>query len=448
MRYITDWHIHSKYSRACSKELELPKIADWCERKGINIVATGDWTHPKWFAHLEENLVEVRQGIYRLKQPLSLRGHSMPEAIYSQKKIASSSMTPPRNDKRPTEFMLVTEVSQIYKKGDKTRRIHNLIWSPSLETCRKVNEELTKRGFNLKSDGRPILGIDSEVLYKLLREIDDRIIVIPAHAWTPWYAIFGSKSGFDTIEECFGEMSPHIYAIETGLSSDPKMNWQLSKLDSIVCISNSDAHSLKKLAREANIFEFDKPPTYDDFVRVLKEKDQTHFKSTVEFYPEEGMYHVDGCAGCGFSCEAEESNRLGERCPTCKKKLTLGVLNRVEKLSDRSSQSVAGIKIPFTSIIPFQEILAEVFGVASPSSKKVEAEYMRLTDKIDEFTLLLDTPIDTIAHIASDGMIAEAIRRMRAGEVFKQPGYDGLYGKITVFGESKPRKNQQAKLIE
>lgn len=344
--------------------------------------------------------------------------------------------------------MLVTEVSQIYKKGDKTRRIHNLIWSPSLATCRKVNDELTRRGFNLKSDGRPILGIDSEVLYKLLKEIDDRIIVIPAHAWTPWYAIFGSKSGFDTIEECFGDMTKEIFAIETGLSSDPRMNWQLSKLDSIVCVSNSDAHSLKKLAREANIFAFDEPPTYDDFVRVLKEKDQTHFKSTIEFYPEEGMYHVDGCAACGFSCEPKESERLKERCPTCKRKLTLGVYNRVEKLSDRSAKSVEALKIPFTSIIPLQEMLAEVFGVASPSSKKVEAEYRRLTDEIDEFTLLLDTPIETISQIASEPMVAEAIKRMRGGEVFKQPGYDGIYGKIMVFGENKPSKKQQAKLIE
>lgn len=419
MRYITDWHVHSKYSRACSRELELPKIAEWCERKGVNIVATGDWTHPKWFAHLEENLEEVREGIYRVK------GNRKPMA-----------------GRRETEFMLVTEISQIYKKGEQMRRVHNLIWSPSLETCRKVNEVLVARGFNIKSDGRPILGIDSEALYKLLREIDDRIIVIPAHAWTPWYAIFGSKSGFNSIEECFGEMSKYVYAIETGLSSDPQMNWQLSELDKVVLISNSDAHSPKNLAREANVFDFDVPPTYSDFVRTLKEQDRNAFRYTIEFYPEEGKYHFDGCAADLFCCSPEESIKLGERCPKCKKKLTLGVHHRVEELSDRKSHKVADRKIPFKSIIPLAEILAEIYGVSSTTSKKVQLAYMELTDQIDELTLLLDTPIETIASIFTIPTLGEAIRRMRAGEVSKQPGYDGIYGKITVFGESVPKKSK------
>ncbi|MCX6715076.1 MAG: endonuclease Q family protein [Candidatus Uhrbacteria bacterium] len=421
MRYITDWHVHSKYSRACSKDLELPKIAEWCERKGINIVATGDWTHPKWFAHLEENLEEVREGIYRVK---GVRGKG--------------------RGVRETEFMLVTEVSQIYKKGEQTRRIHNLIWSPSLEICRRVNEALAARGLNLKSDGRPILGIDSEALYKLLREIDERIIVVPAHAWTPWYAIFGSKSGFNSIEECFGEMSKYIYAIETGLSSDPKMNWQLSALDKVVLISNSDAHSPKNLAREANVFEFERPPTYSDFVRVLREQDRNAFKYTVEFYPEEGKYHADGCASDAFCCSPEESLKLGDRCPKCKKKLVLGVQHRIDELADRSVDVVADRKIPFKSIIPLAEILSEIYGVSSTSSKKVQAEYFNLTDQIDELTLLLDTPIETIVSISSEPTLGEAIRRMRAGEVFKQPGYDGVYGKITVFGESLQKKNKQS----
>ena len=283
MRYIVDWHIHSKYSRACSKQLELPVIDQWCARKGIDIVATGDWTHPQWFAHIKENLEEVRQGIFRLR----------PSTVYGSTVLSSPSM----DCLLSTEFMLVQEVSQIYKKGDKTRRVHNLVFSPSIETCEKVVAELTRRNFNLKADGRPILGIDSEDLYKLLKEIDERIIIIPAHAWTPWYAIFGSKSGFDSIEECFGSMSPYIYAIETGLSSDPAMNWQLSRLDDVVLVSNSDAHSPRNLGREANVFEFDEPPTYDEFVRVLREKDASRFKYTIEFYPEEGKYHCDGCAG-------------------------------------------------------------------------------------------------------------------------------------------------------
>lgn len=448
MRYITDWHIHSKYSRACSKDLELPKIAEWCERKGINIVATGDWTHPKWFKHLEENLVEVRQGIYCLKGDRSVKSD---KGVISEKINNSPSLIDLSTQRlsRPTEFMLITEVSQIYKKGDKTRRVHNLIWSPSLETCRKVNETLTARGFNLKSDGRPILGIDSEELYKLLREIDDRIIVIPAHAWTPWYAIFGSKSGFDSIEECFGSMAKYIYAIETGLSSDPQMNWQLSQLDKIVLISNSDAHSPKNLAREANVFEFKTPPTYSDFVRVLsggagsgfvgKEQDRNAFLYTIEFYPEEGKYYADGCASDQFCCSPEECITLGDRCPKCKKKLTLGVDHRVKALSDRTSEEVVDRKIPFKSIIPLAEILAEIYGVASTASKKVQAEYYKLTDQIDELTLLLDTPIEVIASITTVSTLAEAVHRMRAGEVVKQPGYDGIYGKITVF-EKKTTK--------
>ncbi len=418
MRYIVDWHIHSKYSRACSKQLELPIIDAWCARKGIDIVATGDWTHPAWFAHIKEHLEEKRQGIFRLKS----------------------------GGKR--EFMLVQEVSQIYKKGDKTRRIHNLVFSPSIETCEKVIAELQRRDFNLKADGRPILGIDSEDLYKLLKDIDERIIMIPAHAWTPWYAVFGSKSGFDSLEECFGSMTPHIYAIETGLSSDPAMNWQLSQLDSVVCVSNSDAHSARNLGREANVFEFDSPPTYDDFVRVLREQDASRFKYTIEFFPQEGKYHFDGCAACAFSCEPKESKRLGSRCPSCARPLTLGVHNRVEALADRGAQSVRARKIPFKSIVPLAEILAECYGVTSTSSKKVVAEYQRLTDDLaDEFTILLDTPLEIIAKHAHAPSLAQALCRMRAGDVKVTPGYDGIYGTVSLFGDQASPCARQRSLL-
>ncbi|MBI4437354.1 DNA helicase UvrD [Candidatus Uhrbacteria bacterium] len=417
MRTIVDWHIHSKYSRACSKELVLSAIASWCARKGIHIVATGDWTHPEWFRHLQENLVEERQGIYRLRQG-------------------------------ETRFMLVTELSQIYKKGDKTRRIHNLVFSPSLTTCEKVNRELTRRNFNLKADGRPILGIDSEDLYKLLKDIDEKIILIPAHAWTPWYAVFGSKSGFNFLEECFGSMSREIYAIETGLSSNPMMNWQLSGLDSVVMISNSDAHSPRNLGREANVFDFDAPPTYDDFVCVLKEQDASRFKYTIEFFPEEGKYHFDGCAACEFSCDPQESKRLGLRCPLCQRPLTLGVHTRVEELSDRDAATVRERKIPFKSIVPLAEILAECFGVTGTTSKRVEEEYLRLTDDLaDEFTLLLDTPIEEIERLARAPLLHEAISRVRAGQVEITPGYDGIYGKVRVFGADGLPRPKQSNLL-
>jgi len=416
MRYIVDWHIHSKYSRACSKQLELPVIDQWCKRKGIQLVATGDWTHPAWFKHLKEQLIEVRQGIYRREQGI-------------------------------TEFMLVQEVSQIYKKGDKSRRIHNLVFSPSLETCEKVIKELTDRGFNLKSDGRPIFGIDSEDLYKLLKEIDEKIIIIPAHAWTPWYSVFGSKSGFDSIQECFGSMSPYIYAIETGLSSDPLMNWELSQLDDVLLVSNSDAHSPRNLGREANVFEFDTPPTYDEFVRVLKDQDQTKFNYTIEFYPEEGKYHTDGCANCQYACFPEQSKKNDDRCPICKRKLTLGVHHRVMDLADRDPERVRPSKIPYKSIVPLAEIIAESFDVASTLSKRVDAEYMRLTDVADEFTLLLDTPIETIRAHASKDTIAEAIHRMRIGQVNIVPGYDGVFGKVQLLGDDVRQRRQQPGLL-
>ncbi|MBI2551434.1 DNA helicase UvrD, partial [Candidatus Uhrbacteria bacterium] len=432
MRYITDWHIHSKFSRACSKDLELPTIAAWCAKKGIDIVATGDWTHPGWFQHLEEHLVEERQGIYRLNPNVGTGQCPVPT-------LANAN-----TNTNPTEFMLVQEVSQIYKKGDKCRRIHNLVFSPSLETCRKVIAWMNDRSFNLKSDGRPILGIDSEVLYRELKSIDKKIIVIPAHAWTPWYAVFGSKSGFDSIEECFGDMSPYIYAIETGLSSNPAMNWQLSGLDKVVCISNSDAHSPRKLGREANVFEFDTPPTYDDFVRVLKEQDRNHFKYTIEFFPEEGKYHFDGCAACGFSSAPTESKRLGLLCPRCKKPMTLGVEHRVEALADRSPTEVSSRKIPYKSIVPLEEILAECFGVSSGSGKRVQEEYQRLIDQVaNEFTLLLDAPIEQIATVATNSLISQAIQRVRDGKVCATPGYDGIFGTVKIFDKEKPEGTKQ-----
>lgn len=418
-------------------------IDQWCQRKGIHIVATGDWTHPEWFKHIKEQLVEVRQGIYTRKTPLypPLAGGEFETKVPLLDKEGLGVV-------RATEFMLVQEVSQIYKKGEQTRRIHNLVFSPSIEMCEKVIAKLTERKFNLKADGRPIMGIDSEDFYKLLKDIDERIMIIPAHAWTPWYAIFGSKSGFDSIKECFGSMSEHIYAIETGLSSNPEMNWQLSQLDNVVCVSNSDAHSPRNLGREANVFEFDEPPTYDEFVRVLKEQDRDRFKYTIEFHPEEGKYHDDGCADCKFSCTPQESTKLGGRCPKCKRSLTLGVHHRVEALSDRDAQTVASRKIPFKSIVPLAEMLAEVYGVSSTTSKKVESEYMNLTTNVaDEFTLLLDTPIETIDKHASDRNVAEAIRRMRAGELEIKPGYDGVFGIVRLFGKNGPNKPAQKTLL-
>lgn len=404
MRVITDWHVHSRFSRACSQELTLENNAAWCEKKGVDVLGTADFTHPTWFAEIQEQLTEKEPGLYALRSGMH------------------SSM----------RYMLTAEVAQIYSRGGRTRRIHNILLAPSIETVVKINAWLDAGGYNRKSDGRPILGIDSEELYKRLRDIDERILLIPAHAWTPWFSVFGSKSGFDSLEECFGEMTPYIYAIETGLSSDPTMNRSLSALDNVMLISNSDAHSPRNFGREANVFEIDPSRySYDEFVRILKERDIKAFQSTIEFHPEEGKYHVDGCAHCAFSCQPSETKKLGGICPTCKRKLTIGVASRVADLADRAPMMNG--YVPFTSIVPLQEILAECFGVASPSSKKVQAMYETMIDTIgNEFHILLDAKPQMIERIAGD-RVAEAISRVRAGKLSITPGYDGIFGKVKIF---------------
>lgn len=410
MRYITDWHVHSRFSRACSKDLTLENNALWCEKKGVNILGTGDFTHPKWFADIEEKLEEAEPGLFRLK----------------------SGAHP------GVRYMLTAEVAQIYKRGGKTRRIHNILFAPSFDAVCKIQAWLMERGFNIKSDGRPILGLDSEEFYKVLKDIDDRIILIPAHAWTPWFSVFGSKSGFDSLEECFGEMTPYIYAIETGLSSDPLMNRMLSALDNVMLISNSDAHSPRNFGREANIFEIDPLDlSYDTFVKILRERDSKRFVSTIEFYPEEGKYHIDGHATCQFSCDPVETKRLRGKCPKCGKPITVGVLSRVADLGDRSLKTMPAEHVPFQSIVPLEQIIAESFGLTG-KGKKVRAMYEQLVQKVgNEFHILLDASLPEIES-ASTPAIAEAIRRVRLGEMYLKPGYDGVYGVVQIFSEEDP----------
>ncbi len=412
MRIITDWHLHSRYSRACSKDLTLENNALWCEKKGVNVLGTADFTHPSWFAELEEKLVPAEQGMYKLKSG------------------AHDGM----------RYMMTTELSQIYKRGGKTRRVHNIVWAPSIESVAKINNWLTDQGFNIRSDGRPILGIDSEELYKRLKVIDDKVIMIPAHAWTPWYAVFGSKSGFDSLEECFGSMTQYIYAIETGLSSDPLMNRSLSALDNVSLISNSDAHSPRNFGREANVFELDADEvTYDNFVKILKDRDLEKFKYTIEFHPEEGKYHVDGHEACSFSCEPEETKRLQGICPKCNRPLTVGVLSRVSDLADRKITEMPNGHVPFKSIVPLQEVIAEAMGMKTKNGMKVQNQYEEMIKTLGtEFEILLDLNVKDIAE-GSTPSIAEAIRRMRAGEMNIQPGYDGVFGKVKIFAENEAR---------
>ncbi|MFA6130972.1 MAG: endonuclease Q family protein [Patescibacteria group bacterium] len=409
MQVIADLHVHSRFSRACSKELTLENNALWCSKKGVGILGTGDFTHPAWFKEIKEELIEDEPGLFRLKS-----GH-YPDI----------------------RFILSTEVSQIYKKNGKTRRIHNIVFAPSLDVVEKIHAWLDDHHFNRKADGRPILGIDSEVLLKALKEIDKRIYLIPAHAWTPWFSVFGSYSGFDSLEECFGDMTKEIFAIETGLSSDPLMNRSLSRLDHIALISNSDAHSPRNFGREANVFEM-KKKSYDELFSILKSRDPKKFLSTIEFYPEEGKYHADGHADCEFWCEPEETIRLGGICPKCKKQLTVGVLARVKKLADRERLKIMPKnQIPFKSIVPLQEVIAKSLGVVGTGSKKVQAQYEKLLELGNEFFILLDADLKMIGEFSPPAVV-ESIRRMRAGKMHIRPGYDGVYGQVEFYFENDP----------
>lgn len=419
---ILDLHIHSKYARACSPLLELPTIAEACVQKGVDIVATGDFTHPQWFKHLSENLVEENQGLYVLK-----------------------------NIKSPVRFIVGTEISCIYKHKDKVRRLHLLVLAPSLKAAGEFNQELEAKGCNLRADGRPILGVTGKEIVQICLNIDPRMMIIPAHAWTPWFAVFGSKSGYDSLEECFEDLTPEIFAIETGMSSDPTMNRRLTKLDNIVMVSNSDAHSLDNLGREANVFNFKNEAdiTYNEIRRILKTGDKNKFAYTIEFYPEEGMYHYDGHRDCKVSFSPTQTKKLKEICPVCKKNLTVGVLNRVDKLADRAVAKIPTDKfIPHRYIVPLREVIGSVFGV-SKKSKKVDAEYQVLIKKLgSEFHILLNAPEEDIKKATNLPAVAEAILNMRLGKVKIEPGYDGVYGKVEVMLSAHATKQAQAKLFD
>jgi len=407
MEFIGDFHIHSKYSRATSPQTDLENLERFAEIKGIKVLGTGDFTHPGWLKNLKTKLSPAERGLFKIKESLS-----------------------------PVRFVLTSEISCIYKKTGKVRKIHIIVFAPSFEAADKINFELEKIG-NLKSDGRPILGLDVKELAKIVLDADENCMVVPAHAWTPWFAIFGSKSGFDSIEECFDEYSKYIYAIETGLSSDPKMNWQLSQLDNIVFISNSDAHSPKKIGREANVFNTDL--SYFAIRDAIKEKDPKKFLYTIEFFPEEGKYHYDGHSLCNISFSPEQSKKHNNICPKCGTPLVIGVLNRVAELADREYGFKPKGAIPYKSLIPLEEIIAESLGV-STVSKQVPKYYDALLNNLgSEFKILLQSSYNEIAQ-ASLPEIAEGVIKVRDGKVAIEPGYDGVYGKIKIFDELKKNK--------
>lgn len=396
MKFVADFHIHSKYSRATSSDMNLENISKWAKLKGINLVGTGDFTHPLWFAELRDKLKEDSYGIYHF------------------------------ND---INFILTTEISNIYNQDGKVRRIHSIIFSPSLEICHKINTLLGKMG-NLSSDGRPTLGKNLKELLTLLWEISEEIYIIPAHAWTPWFSIFGSNSGFNSLEEAFGEYVNRIFGIETGLSSDPPMNWRLSKLDDICLISNSDAHSPNRLGREANVFNCN--IEYREIFNVIKNQDKTKFLFTIEFFPEEGKYHFDGHRNCNIVLSPKESMRLNNLCPSCGKPLTIGVAHRVEELADRDEDFIPENKIPYKNLIPLEEIIAQALN-KDVSSPFVQNEYVKLVSSLDnELNILMETPLEEIKRLTSE-KIVEGIKLMREGKIQVEPGYDGVYGKIKIL---------------
>jgi DNA helicase II / ATP-dependent DNA helicase PcrA len=358
MKFIADFHVHSHFSRSTAKNLDLENLYIAAQLKGITVIGTGDFTHPGWFSEIKEKLTPAEPGLFKLKESIAKR----------------CDQRVPISCRGVVRFILVSEISNIYKKNKKVRKNHNLVFLPNLDLAEKFNSKLDKIG-NIKSDGRPILGLDARDLLEILLETTDNGFLIPAHIWTPWFSLLGSKSGFDSIEECFEDLSSYIFAVETGLSSDPLMNWRVSALDGRTLVSNSDAHSPLKLGREANIFNT--KLSYSSIKKTIKKGDPKSFIGTYEFYPEEGKYHIDGHRKCNVSFWPEQTRKCDGKCPVCGKPLTLGVLYRVDELSDRPEGEKPEKALPFFNIIPLIEILSDVLEVG-PGSKKVMRNYMTL----------------------------------------------------------------------
>jgi ATP-dependent DNA helicase UvrD/PcrA len=419
MRYHADLHIHSKYSRATSRDCDLEHLALWARRKGIAVLGTGDFTHPAWRQEIRDKLVPAEPGLFRLRPEL--------EADVARQLPASCH--------GPTRFLLSVEISTIYKKGDRTRKVHHLVFAPDLDTADRMVARLARIG-NLASDGRPILGLDSRNLLEIVLESGSGSYLVPAHIWTPWFAVLGSKSGFDAVEECYGDLAGHIFAVETGLSSDPAMNWRVSGLDRYRLVSNSDAHSPPKLGREACLFDSE----LDYFALRRALETGQGYVGTVEFFPDEGKYHLDGHRKCGVRLEPWETREHDGLCPTCHKPVTVGVLHRVEELADRDAAAAP----PATAgeaknLVPLPEILGEILQTG-PDTRGVSAAYERLLDRLGpELFILEQAPVEDIGRNGPEPL-AEAVRRLREGRVFREAGYDGEYGVIRLFEPDELRR--------
>ncbi|NVL89460.1 MAG: UvrD-helicase domain-containing protein [Desulfobacterales bacterium] len=417
MKFIADLHIHSYLSRATAKNLNLEHLNLWAQLKGITVVGTGDFTHPQWFSELREKLEPAEDGLYKLKPEIA---------------VQTDHLVPP-GCKRPVRFILGVEISSIYKKDGKTRKVHNVVFMPGLEPAKKFNQRLARIG-NIKSDGRPILGLDCRSLLEIALEASEDAFLIPAHIWTPWFSVLGSRSGFDSIEECFDDLTTHIFAVETGLSSDPAMNWRVSSLDGLTLVSNSDAHSPANLGREANLF--DTELSYSTIRDSLKTGDPKHFLGTLEYFAEEGKYHFDGHRKCGVRLSPEETRRYNGLCPVCGRPVTIGVMCRVEELADRKTNAKRKKAHPYTSLLPLTDVLSQVLQVG-PKSKKVAGAYRTLLENIGpEFDILRKTPIEALERHGPP-LLAEAINRMRNNRVRIAPGYDGEFGTISLFDDEE-----------
>lgn len=469
MDFVADLHLHSKYSRAVSKDMTFPIMAEFARKKGFDILSTGDWTHPLWLREIKSELIETHEGLFELKSQNS--------------NIKSTSQN--GTSEKPMYFLLSVEISSIYSQNGKVHRIHNLVLSPSIETSEKINHELLKRGCNLSSDGRPIIGLSSRDLLELILTIDERAMLIPAHIWTPWFSLYGANSGFDSIDDCFGDLSNYVYGIETGLSSDPEMNWNIKELETRSILSFSDAHSPAKMGREATVFRLAQP-TYENVRQAImwQSKKQNVIASgseaisqkiatstasprnddvnkvlyTIEFYPEEGKYHYNGHRNCSVIETPDETRKKGTICPVCGRKLTVGVMQRVEDLTNDPKDGIIktneqgirwitdprGIHPPFVKIVPLNEIIAESFGMRV-SAGKVKNMFDTLCKAFgNEMEVLLHVPIDTIAQ-ASTPRIAEGVQKVRAGNIIINPGYDGEYGIVKIWQDEDPKESKEPK---
>ncbi len=408
MPYIADLHVHSHYSRATSKDLHLESLYQWAQIKGIDVVGTGDFTHPQWLRELQTKLVPEDNGFFRLKHPPP----TLPGLKYQAKDVS---------------FCLTAEISSIYKQGGQVRKNHNLLYAPDWDTVAKINSKLATIG-NLKADGRPILGLPARNLLEMVLEASDQAHLIPAHIWTPWFSTLGSKAGYNSIEACFRDLTPHIFALETGLSSDPTMNWKWSTLDRYTLVSNSDAHAPQKLGREANLFGTDL--TYDAMFSALKTKQG--FLGTIELFPEEGKYYMDGHRKCGVCTEPATTRAYKGLCPVCGQALTVGVLHRVEDLADRLRPQQPQDAANFEYLIPLPEIVAEINSTRA-NAQGVWKKYQQIIGQFgNEFAFLREAPLENIQNQLGP-VYAEAIRRLRRSQVNPQPGYDGVYGTIRLF---------------